>query len=91
MPIKDVAGAAKELIAESKVRRFDLSEAGVGTIRRAHAVLPVAAVQSDYSPWWRGLENALLSTLEALGIGFVCFSPVGAGFLGLLLIRPQNS
>jgi len=79
--IEDVAGAVKELIAEGKVKHFGLSEAGVQTIRRAHAVQPVTAVQSEYSLFWRGPELELLPTLEELGIGFVPFSPLGAGFL----------
>ena len=81
VPIEDVAGAVKELIAEGKVRRFGMSEAAVQTIRRAHAVQPVAAVQSEYSLFWRGPEAELLPALEELGIGFVPFSPLGAGFL----------
>ena len=81
MPIEDVAGAVKELIAEGKVKHFGLSEAGVQTIRRAHSVQPVTAVQSEYSLFWRGPEAELLPTLEELGIGFVPFSPLGAGFL----------
>jgi aryl-alcohol dehydrogenase-like predicted oxidoreductase len=81
VPIEDVAGAVGELIAEGKVRHFGLSEAGVQTIRRAHAVQPVTAVQSEYSLFWRGPELALLPALEELGIGFVPFSPLGAGFL----------
>lgn len=81
VPIEDVAGALKELIAEGKVRHFGLSEAGVSTIRRAHAVQPVTAVQSEYSLFWRGPEEELLPALEELGIGFVPFSPLGAGFL----------
>ena len=81
VPMEDVAGAVRDLIAEGKVRYFGLSEAGVGSIRRAHAVLPVAAVQSEYSLWWREPEDAILPTLEELGIGFVPFSPLGAGFL----------
>jgi aryl-alcohol dehydrogenase-like predicted oxidoreductase len=81
VPIEDVAGAVKELIAEGKVRHFGLSEAGVQTIRRAHAVQPVTAVQSEYSLFWRGPEAELLPALEELGIGFVPFSPLGAGFL----------
>jgi aryl-alcohol dehydrogenase-like predicted oxidoreductase len=81
VPIEDVAGAVKELIAEGKVKHFGLSEAGVQTIRRAHAVQPVAAVQSEYSLWWRKPEEELLPTLEELGIGFVPFSPLGKGFL----------
>lgn len=80
-PIEDVAGAVKELIAAGKVGHFGLSEAGVQTIRRAHAVQPVTAVQSEYSLFWRGPEAELLPALEELGIGFVPFSPLGAGFL----------
>jgi len=81
VPIEDVAGAVKELIREGKVRHFGLSEAGVQTIRRAHAVQPVAAVQSEYSLWWREPETEVLPALEELGIGFVPFSPLGKGFL----------
>ena len=81
VPIEDVAGAVKELIAEGKVKHFGLSEAGVQTIRRAHAVQPVTALQSEYSLFWRGPEAELLPALEELGIGFVPFSPLGAGFL----------
>jgi aryl-alcohol dehydrogenase-like predicted oxidoreductase len=81
VPIEDVAGAVKELIKQGKVKHFGLSEAGAQTIRRAHAVQPVTAVQSEYSLWWRGPESEILPTLEELGIGFVCFSPLGAGFL----------
>src|SRR6185437_8121861 len=81
VPIEDVAGAIKELIAEGKVKHFGLSEAGIKTIRRAHAVQPITAVQSEYSLFWRGPETELLPTLEELGIGFVPFSPLGAGFL----------
>src|SRR6266498_691522 len=81
VPIEDVAGAVKDLIREGKVKHFSLSEAGVQTIRRAHAVQPVTAVQSEYSLFWRGPEAELLPTLEELGIGFVPFSPLGAGFL----------
>jgi aryl-alcohol dehydrogenase-like predicted oxidoreductase len=81
VPIEDVAGAVKELIREGKVRHFGLSEAGARTIRRAHAVQPVAAVQSEYSLWWREPETKVLPTLEELGIGFVPFSPLGRGFL----------
>jgi aryl-alcohol dehydrogenase-like predicted oxidoreductase len=81
VPIEDVAGTVKELIAAGKVKHFGLSEAAVGTIRRAHAVQPVAAVQSEYSVFWRGPEKELLPVLEELGIGFVPFSPLGAGFL----------
>ena len=79
--IEDVAGTVKELIAEGKVRHFGLSEAGVQTIRRAHAVQPVAALQNEYSLWWREPEQAILPTLEELGIGLVPFSPLGKGFL----------
>ena len=81
VPIEDVAGAVRELIAEGKVRHFGLSEAAPGTIRRAHAVQPVTAVQSEYSLWTRGPEDGLLATLEELGIGLVPFSPLGKGFL----------
>jgi len=81
VPIEDVAGAVKDLIREGKVRHFGLSEAGVQTIRRAHAVQPVTAVQSEYSLWWRGPEAEVLPTLEELGIGFVPFGPLGKGFL----------
>ncbi|RRI05821.1 aldo/keto reductase [Mesorhizobium tamadayense] len=81
VPIEEVAGAVKDLIAEGKVRHFALSEAAATTIRRAHAVQPVTAVQSEYSLWWRGPEEEILPTLEELGIGFVPFSPLGAGFL----------
>lgn len=81
VPIEDVAGAVKDLIAEGKVRHFGLSEAGVQTIRRAHAVQPVAAVQSEYSLWWRQPEKEVLPALEELGIGFVPFAPLGKGFL----------
>ncbi len=81
VPIEDVAGAVKDLIQEGKVKHFGLSEAGVQTIRRAHAVQPVTAVQSEYSLWWRDPEAEVLPTLEELGIGFVPFSPLGKGFL----------
>ena len=81
VPIEDVAGTVKALIAEGKVKHFGLSEAGVQTIRRAHAVQPITAVQSEYSLFWRGPETELLPTLGELGIGFVPFSPLGAGFL----------
>jgi len=81
VPIEDVAGAVKDLIAQGKVRHFGLSEPGVATIRRAHAVQPVTAVQSEYSLFYRGPEEEILPTLEELGIGFVPFSPLGAGFL----------
>jgi aryl-alcohol dehydrogenase-like predicted oxidoreductase len=81
VPIEDVAGAAKDLIQAGKVKHFGLSEAGVNTIRRAHAVQPVTALQSEYSLWWREPEAEILPTLEELGIGFVPFSPLGRGFL----------
>jgi aryl-alcohol dehydrogenase-like predicted oxidoreductase len=81
VPIEDVAGTVKDLIAAGKVRYFGLSEAGASTIRRAHAVQPVAALQSEYSLWWREPEQEILPTLEELGIGFVPFSPLGRGFL----------
>ena len=81
VPIEDVAGTVKELIAEGKVRHFGLSEAGAQTIRRAHAVQPVAALQSEYSLWWREPEDEIVPVLEELGIGFVPFSPLGKGFL----------
>jgi len=81
VPIEDVAGAVKDLIQEGKVKHFGLSEAGAQTIRRAHAVLPVTALQSEYSLWWREPEAEILPTLEELGIGFVPFSPLGKGFL----------
>lgn len=81
VPMEDVAGTVKELIAEGKVKHFGLSEAGMDSIRRAHAVQPVTAVQSEYSLWWREPEQALFPLLEELGIGFVPFSPLGKGFL----------
>lgn len=81
VPIEDVAGTVKELIKEGKVAHFGLSEAGAQTIRKAHAVQPVTALQSEYSLWWREPEGEILPTLEALGIGFVPFSPLGKGFL----------
>ena len=81
MPIEDVAGAVKDLIQQGKVKHFGLSEAGVQTIRRAHAVQPVTALQSEYSLWWREPEQEILPVLEELGIGFVPFSPLGKGFL----------
>ena len=81
MPIEDVAGTVKDLIQQGKVKHFGLSEAGVQTIRRAHAVQPVTALQSEYSLWWREPEAEVLPTLEELGIGFVPFSPLGKGFL----------
>ena len=80
VPMEDVAGAAKELIEQGKVREFGMSEAGVANIRRAHAVQSVAALQSEYSLWWREPEDEILPTLEELGIGFVAFTPLGAGF-----------
>ena len=81
VPIEDVAGTVKELIGEGKVKHFGLSEAGVETIRRAHAVQPLTAVQSEYSLWWREPEDEIIPVLEELGIGFVTFSPLGAGLL----------
>jgi aryl-alcohol dehydrogenase-like predicted oxidoreductase len=81
VPIEDVAGAVKELIQQGKVKHFGLSEAGVQTIRRAHAVQPVTAIQNEYSIWWREPENGVFQLCEELGIGFVCFSPLGRGFL----------
>jgi len=81
VPIEDVAGTVRELIQQGKVKHFGLSEAGVKTIRRAHAVQPVAALQSEYSLWWREPEESILPLLEELGIGFVPFSPLGKGFL----------
>jgi len=81
VPIEDVAGTVKDLIGQGKVKHFGMSEAGVESIRRAHAAQPVAALQSEYSLWWREPENEILPTLEELGIGFVPFSPLGKGFL----------
>lgn len=81
VPIEDVAGTIKDLIRQGKVKHFGMSEAGAETIRRAHAVQPLAALQSEYSLWWREPENEILPTLEELGIGFVPFSPLGKGFL----------
>ncbi len=81
VPMEDVAGAVKDLIAAGKVKHFGMSEAGAGSIRRAHAVQPVAALQSEYSLWWRAPEKEILPLLEELGIGFVPFSPLGKGFL----------
>jgi aryl-alcohol dehydrogenase-like predicted oxidoreductase len=81
VPIEDVAGTVKELIQEGKIKHFGLSEAGAETVRQAHGVQPVAALQSEYSLWWREPENEILLTLEELGIGFVPFSPLGKGFL----------
>jgi aryl-alcohol dehydrogenase-like predicted oxidoreductase len=81
VPVEDVAGTVKELIAQGKIRHFGMSEAGVEAIRRAHVVHPVAALQSEYSLWWREPEQGILPTLEELGIGFVPFSPLGKGYL----------
>jgi aryl-alcohol dehydrogenase-like predicted oxidoreductase len=81
VPIEEVAGAVKNLIQQGKVKHFGMSEAGVRNIRRAHAVQPVTALQSEYSLWWREPEQEILPTLEELGIGFVPFSPLGKGFL----------
>lgn len=81
VPLEDVAGAVKDLIAQGKVKHFGMSEAGTQSIRRAHAVQPVAALQSEYSLWWREPEETILPTLQELGIGFVPFSPLGKGFL----------
>ena len=81
VPVEDVAGTVKDLIAQGKVRHFGMSEAGAESIRRAHAVQPVAALQSEYSIWWRELEDEIIPTIEELGIGLVAFSPVGRGFL----------
>jgi aryl-alcohol dehydrogenase-like predicted oxidoreductase len=81
VPIEDVAGVVRELIEAGKVKRFGMSEAAAGTIRRAHAVQPVTAVQSEYSLWWRRPEAEVLPTLEELGVGFVAYSPLGKGFL----------
>ena len=81
VPIEDVAGTIRDLIAEGKVKHFGLSEAGVQTVRRAHAVQPVTALQSEYSMWWREPEAEMIPTLESLGIGFVPFSPLGKGYL----------
>ncbi len=81
VPVEDVAGTVKDLIAEGKVKHFGMSEAGVQSIRKAHAVQPVAALQSEYSLWWREPEKEIIPTLEELGIGFVPFSPLGKGFL----------
>jgi aryl-alcohol dehydrogenase-like predicted oxidoreductase len=81
VPIEEVAGTVKDLIREGKVKHFGMSEAGVANIRRAHAVQPVTALQSEYSLWWREPEKEILPTLEELGIGFVPFSPLGKGFL----------
>ena len=91
VPIEDVAGAVKELIAQGKVKHFGMSEAGVQTIRRAHAIQPITAVQSEYSLFWRGPEAELLPTLQELGIGFVPFSPLGAGFLRARSTKTRSS
>lgn len=91
VPIEEVAGAVKELITEGKVRHFGLSEAGVDVIRRAHSVLPVTALQSEYSLWWKEPEQEIFAVLEELGIGFVPFSPLGKGFLTgkISAVNPQ--
>src|SRR6201996_9218580 len=81
VPMEDVAGTVKDLVREGKVKYFGMSEAGVGSIRKAHAVQPVAALQSEYSLWWREPEKEILPVLDELGIGFVPFSPLGKGFL----------
>ena len=91
VPIEDVAGAVKELIREGKVKHFGLSEPGVQTIRRAHAVQPVTAVQSEYSLWWREPEKEVLPTLEELGIGFVPYSPLGRAFSRARSTRTRRS
>ena len=85
MPVEDVAGTVKDLIRQGKVKHFGMSEAGAESIRRAHAVQPVSALQSEYSLWWREPEKEILPTLEELGIGFVPCSPLGKGFLTRLL------
>jgi aryl-alcohol dehydrogenase-like predicted oxidoreductase len=91
VPMEEVAGTVRELIQEGKVKHFGLSEAGVKNIRRAHAVQPVAALQSEYSLWWREPEDEILPTLEELGIGFVPFSPLGKGYLtGAIDPRPAR-
>ena len=91
VPIEDVAGAVKDLIQEGKVRHFGLSEAGVQTIRRAHAVQPVTALQNEYSLWTRTPEKEVIPTLEELGIGFVPYSPLGRGFLTGKMTRTRRS
>jgi aryl-alcohol dehydrogenase-like predicted oxidoreductase len=91
VPIEDVAGAVRDLIAAGKVRHFGLSEAGAQTIRRAHAVQPVTALQSEYSLWWREPENAVLPVCEGLGIGFVPYSPLGRGFLAFNASQGQRA
>ena len=90
VPIEDVAGTVKDLIQQGKVKHFGMSEAGVETIRRAHAVQPVTALQSEYSLWWREPEKEILPTLEELGIGFVPFSPLGKGFLTGAIYRQDG-
>src|SRR5579862_3971412 len=90
VPMEDVAGAVKDLIAQGKVRHFGLSEASAESIRRAHAVQPVAVVQSEYSLWWRAPEQDVFSLLEELGIGFVCYSPLGRGFLTGMMTEATN-
>src|SRR5262249_23574923 len=90
VPIEDVAGAVKDLIQQGKAKHFGLSEAGVQTIRRAHKVQPVTALQSEYSLWWREPEAEILPTLEELGIGFVPFSPLGKGFLTRAISPPPK-
>jgi len=91
VPIEDVAGTVRELIFEGKVRHFGLSEASADTIRRAHSVQPITAVQSEYSMFWRGPELNILPTLEELDIGFVPYSPLGRGFLTGTLVRTPHS
>ncbi len=91
VPIEDVAGAVKDLIQQGKVKHFGLSEAGAQTIRRAHAVQPVTALQSEYSLWWKRPEEEIIPTLEELGIGFVPFSPLGKGFLAGTITKTPTS
>jgi aryl-alcohol dehydrogenase-like predicted oxidoreductase len=91
VPIEDVAGAVKELIEQGKVKHFGLSEAGVQTIRRAHAVQPVIALQNEYSLWWRKPEKEVIPTLEELGIGLVPYSPLGRGFLTARSTKTRSS
>jgi len=90
VPVEDVAGTVKDLVAEGKVKHFGLSEASATTIRRAHAVLPITALQSEYSLWWREAEKEILPTLDELGIGFVPFSPLGKGFLTGVIDEKTN-
>ena len=90
MPIEEVAVTVRDLIQEGKVKHFGMSEAGAATIRRAHAVQPVTALQSEYSLWWREPEEEILPTLEKLGIGFVPFSPLGKGFLTGAIKEGEN-